>query len=502
MFSRRTISLLVVLSLVAQTIVLTNTETYSSNFVEDSSPLEQLPEYGAPRSGHHEIENATLLKDVNPESRVGWEANRGSNPQRHFAHTDGNLYWSANDNSSSSNYEMWTSDGTEDGTYMVKDIYPGEGNSSAPSFFASMGDILFFSADNGTSGHELWRTDGTEEGTYMVKDICTQYATCDGIQQQALGGEHGAWPISVNDEFILFPAKNGSYNEELWRSDGTENGTYMVKDINTFEDDGSIPRHFRLLGDDKVIFSACGYSNACHDKELWITDGTEEGTQLVKDINPGSDGGNPQWFTMLDDVYYFMAEDENYKRELWRTDGTTNGTYRLTALGTASTSGLLSPALPFRDFLVFEGYQAWPDEQELYKYDPSTNETTLITDFEQDSDAYDPRLRFVVNDKIVFQMNCEGYCDELWTTDGTEVSSSFFFNNTLDGDRFIFSPMRMPPTRGQPHFNTYYPVHENVGIFTTGYGENEGMWATDGTTNGTYRITYNLTNINDGQLTR
>jgi ELWxxDGT repeat protein len=499
MFSRRVISLLVVLSFVSQALVVVDTDN-SSNFVEDSSPLQQVSEYGAPRSGHYEIENATLLKDINAELRDGWP--KGSNPQRHFAHTDGNLYWSANDNSGSndgirSNYEMWSSDGTEDGTYMVKDIYPGEGNSSSPAFYASMGDILFFAADNGTTGHELWRTDGTEEGTYMVKDICTQYAMCDGIEANTLSAEYGAWPISVNDEFILFPAQNITGNEELWRSDGTENGTYMVKDIKTFDDDGSKPRHFRLLGDDKVIFSAISSGN---NRELWITDGTEEGTQLVKDINSGSDGGNPQWFTMLDDVYYFMAEDENYKRELWRTDGTTNGTYRLTALGTGSTSGLLSPALPFRDFLVFEGYQAWPDEQELYKYDPSTNETTLITNFEQDSDAYEPRLRFVVNDKIVFQMYCEGYCDELWTTDGTEVSSSFFFNNTLDSDRFIFSPMMMPPTRGQPHFNTYFPVHENVGIFTTGYGENEGIWATDGTTNGTYRITYNLTGINDGHI--
>ena len=49
MFSRRTISLLVVLSLVAQAMVLINTETHTSNFVEDSSPLEQVPEYGEAR---------------------------------------------------------------------------------------------------------------------------------------------------------------------------------------------------------------------------------------------------------------------------------------------------------------------------------------------------------------------------------------------------------------------------------------------------------------------
>ena len=49
MFSRRIISLLVVLSLVAQAMVLINTETHISNFVEDSSPLEELPAYGEAR---------------------------------------------------------------------------------------------------------------------------------------------------------------------------------------------------------------------------------------------------------------------------------------------------------------------------------------------------------------------------------------------------------------------------------------------------------------------
>ena len=33
------------------------------------------------------------------------------------------------------------------------------------------------------------------------------------------------WPISVNDEFLLFTARNESSNSELWRTDGTEDGT-------------------------------------------------------------------------------------------------------------------------------------------------------------------------------------------------------------------------------------------------------------------------------------
>jgi len=493
MFSRRIISLIVVLSFVSQAFVVVDTDN-SSNLVEDSSPLEQVLEYGAPRSGHHEIENATLLKDINPEYSPPWSVG-GSNPHNQFTHTDGNLYWSATNNTSPYNYELWTSDGTEDGTYMVKDINP-EGSSS-PSNFASMGDILFFAADNGTSGRELWRTDGTEEGTYMIKDICTIEALngCDGIPYYSTHA--GNLPISVNDEFILFQAKNGSYNEELWRSDGTENGTYMVKDINTFEDDGSNPRYFRPLGDGKVIFCACGYDNACHDRELWITDGTEEGTQLLKEIKPGDEGGDPHWFTMLDGVYYFVAEDGSYERELWRTDGTTNGTYRLTALGTTgSQPGIFGYALPFRDYLVFEGFQAYPDEKQLYKYNPSTNETTLFLEYEWDSDAYDPRLKFVVNDKLVFQLLCEGYCSELWVTDGTEEGTSFLFENTLDYDRHINSPMEGQNQPG-PLQDTFYPHWDNVGLFTVGNNKHDGLWATDGTTNGTYRITYNLTHIDD-----
>ena len=62
MFSRRTISLLVVLSLVAQAMVLTNTDSHS-NFVEDSSPLEQVSEYGGARAPL-EPSDPMMVKDI------------------------------------------------------------------------------------------------------------------------------------------------------------------------------------------------------------------------------------------------------------------------------------------------------------------------------------------------------------------------------------------------------------------------------------------------------
>jgi ELWxxDGT repeat protein len=52
----------------------------------------------------------------------------------------------------------------------VKEIRPGVHN-SLPSHFVVLHDTLFFAATDGAHGVELWRSDGTAEGTAMVKDI-------------------------------------------------------------------------------------------------------------------------------------------------------------------------------------------------------------------------------------------------------------------------------------------------------------------------------------------
>src|SRR5262249_46178048 len=66
--------------------------------------------------------------------------------------------------------EPWLSDGTEAGTFLLMDIYPG-GHSSrsrvTPSRWRE--GYLYFGAAGGVHGEDLWRTDGTEAGTSLVK---------------------------------------------------------------------------------------------------------------------------------------------------------------------------------------------------------------------------------------------------------------------------------------------------------------------------------------------
>ena len=62
---------------------------------------------------------------------------------------------------------------------LVKDINPatdGEGfayayGNSSPRNLAEFNNLLYFSANDGITGQELWVSDGTAEGTNLVKDI-------------------------------------------------------------------------------------------------------------------------------------------------------------------------------------------------------------------------------------------------------------------------------------------------------------------------------------------
>ena len=60
--------------------------------------------------------------------------------------------------------------------------------------------------------------------------------------------------------------------------------------------------------------------------ELWISDGTAGGTQMVKDIYPGTNDGIAGAFLIYtDEKVYLTANDGVHGEELWQTDGTDPG---------------------------------------------------------------------------------------------------------------------------------------------------------------------------------
>src|SRR5262249_18091383 len=116
--------------------------------------------------------------------------------------------------------ELWKTDGTSTGTVLVKDIGPGSGFSSNPSFLTPVGSTLYFSAFDAAT--ELWKSDGTTPGTVMVKRINTADPALHGSRPSALTSFNGN---------LYFMASDGIHGTELWKSDGTEAGTMLVKDL-------------------------------------------------------------------------------------------------------------------------------------------------------------------------------------------------------------------------------------------------------------------------------
>ncbi len=212
---------------------------------------------------------------------------------------NGVLYFSATDGNSSSDHktELWRSDGTAAGTWMVKDINPGNHDSN-PAEFKVVNGILYFAAMDGNSAHdhgnELWRTDGTAAGTWMVSDISS-----------GKGDSNPSHLTDVNGT-LFFSANDGGSGTELWKSDGTAAGTVMVADINPGNKDSN-PSYLTNVNGTLFFGATDGASN--HGTELWKSDGTAAGTVMVADINPGNQDGNPSYLTNVNGTLFFSATD-------------------------------------------------------------------------------------------------------------------------------------------------------------------------------------------------
>ena len=230
--------------------------------------------------------------------------NPGSFAQINFI-TDykGALYFSATDQGfNSTERELWTSDGISTASE-VKDIRPGpEGSNPLQLTVAS--DLLFFHADDGVSGYELWKSDGSAAGTVLVKDIMPGPES-SGLRTSKL--------IEYKDE-VYFTADDGVSGMELWKSDGTAEGTRLVKDIYPGLLSSMAPFQWN-----PVDFEGLLYFTAVDPEygyELWKTDGTPEGTQLAFDIFPGRASSVPEQLIVADSRLYFTAFSPRFGNEL------------------------------------------------------------------------------------------------------------------------------------------------------------------------------------------
>lgn len=280
------------------------------------------------------------------------DINQGVNSSSPLALTNvnGTLFFYANNGING--YELWKSDGTNVGTFMLKDIYPGN-SIYFQNYLININGTLFFDAWDGTN-NGLWKSDGTDNGTVLIKKL------------QSITGL-----TNVNGTLFFFASDNtNEYGYELWKSDGTENGTIMVKDINLgINGSGpSFPIYGNLAINNIFYFKA---NDGVHGVELWKSDGTVQGTTIVKDLNIGNSDSNINNLINVDGTLYFTATD-GVNQGLWKCDGSANGTGFVTS--------------KFYNFInvnstLYSLYYAGPNGTELWKSDGTSSGTVLVKAF-------------------------------------------------------------------------------------------------------------------------
>lgn len=269
------------------------------------------------------------------------------------------------------NIDIWKSDGTEAGTVLVKalpafnpfNFSSGVGWTSDKNLrrnFSVVGDVMYFMGWDAANGKELWRTDGTEAGTYMVKDI-----------RPGTAASNPSSFISLGTDVYFFAAAVG-FEQKLWKTDGTAAGTVQVPVPEPFF---AVPYVGRA--GNKIIFFA---TNTINGIEPWVTDGTPGGTFMLADVNPGAGNGTPSseqnvHLRFNDKYCFFMGNKSAGGKSLWRTDGTVAGTIQLTPDGLVTEENFSGSYSDINNnFLYWIG-----GNQKLYRSDGTVAGTTRIT---------------------------------------------------------------------------------------------------------------------------
>jgi ELWxxDGT repeat protein len=378
--------------------------------------------------------------------------------------TPSRLFFTAGDTSE----DLWVTDGTPKGTRLVADFppvpcFPGSGGCNEGDVSASLfalGDAVFFFANRPDFGAEIWRSDGTPEGTGPRLEMPAAQSIVD---KQRVGSH---WLLSVGSpspDLILWTASDDfSHAEPLTGCDG-----------------GACPgmaQLFSRTGDGPLLFAG---TDAAHGTELWITDGTGGGTHRLSDACPGacSAFGDSQAETAIlgsvSGLTYFRAlpgaaTDPNVgEDELWVTDGTAGGTHRVVA-GHVSDLGVLGGLVCFG----FAGEGG--TDSELWVTDGTAAGTRRLTTLQRKAPGSEPLILNHRGGALLLAWN--GSSEGVWRSDGTPGGTYPVPGGEWDATRELANSMATQVGPLQ-----FFRVNR----FTDPNSADAELWRTDGTGPGT-----------------
>jgi ELWxxDGT repeat protein len=365
--------------------------------------------------------------------------------------------------------KFFASDGTAAGTELISTNISGFGY--ATNFFYHNNEVYFIATANTLA---LWKTNGTISGTEEIKNLCSSNNS-DCFEQPL----KTAFDLE-NGQFIFF-ASTPLTGQEPWVTDGTTEGTTVLEVVPGSEGSSFVPYMDGGVLHHKLYFPA--YTDAV-GQELFVTDGTITGTQLVKNINTTT--GNEYYnvhsrpnsfFSDGVSKVYFFADNGLQGDELWITDGTNNGTQMLIETQSGITQRGDIPSYYFFNGKTYFQLSTGNDvgNYNLYYSDGTPSGTTLVKEFNSFLEVFG-KNKFVFDNKLFFVCNIN-FNQEFWLTDGTTAGTQ------------MLKEINSGNASGIPYHNySTYPVIDNKFFFTADNGIDQGLWASDGTTSGTSEI--------------
>ncbi|WP_162628132.1 hypothetical protein [Arcticibacterium luteifluviistationis] len=342
------------------------------------------------------------------------------------------------------------------GQSILKDIYSGNSSSNPEKLVEGDSNEIFFSVQKYVGGirkNELWKTDGSENGTVRIGDS----TNLENYPQLVVNSNVGQEMHFFNGN-LYFQAKAFNTNtnsQELWISDGTNENTHVLKDICS----GSCGITIGYIGDvnNKLVFLADPASAPSY-AEIWASDGTEGGTQFLETL------GSQTYQVAMNNDYIFFLSDFT---DLWATNGTLGGT----KLVFSSTVGLNLLDFKTIDNEVYYVGNDGLNGTELWKTDGDN--TSLVKDLTFGSGSSSITHLTEFDGSLFFINYFSSGSSELWKTDGSAVNTLKLTGSYPN----VFShPQNLAVT-------------DNLLFFTATEGTlGRELWATDGTSSNCFLV--------------
>jgi ELWxxDGT repeat protein len=322
----------------------------------------------------------------------------------------------------------------------------GCGTVTAQRFLVSLGSHAVFA----TSVHgefdldTLWSTDGTRAGTLLLKHC---------------GGE--CVPAVANG--AVFFAVTGADGEQLWRTDGTPEGTRRFAAVPL-----SFDRPLALAGFPGQVFfvAPLAATDPSSPLELFVSDGTAAGVhQLTGGSGPLS--SSPANLVAAGSELYFGAASSSSGVTLWHSAGTAASTL---PVAVSPAPGTPAPVAAFGG-VVFQQFVG--ASLQLWRSDGTVAGTQALTGFSAPLSVAASCRPLAGGGFVYFAVTNQGGGGAIWRSDGTRQGSAELFAlpaTTLGVERLALAN------------GDFYLVLDNAqgGV---------DVWRSDGTAGGTLPLT-------------